>query len=346
MSTAGIVTYSRGPEGTLAGQWTHADLGGQLATERAWGGTPGTLESSYRVEIDAAGGQRLFEGTLTIARAGQAYGLTWSGHRLLPERAPARYTGIGVTGPGDTLVATFQEDQSPSRATLREVSDRIPGANGERFADAFRHGTLRVLLYAPRKTDPQEPHDQDEVYLVMKGSGTFVLAGVRRPFAEGDVLFVPATVAHRFEEFTDDLAVWVVFYGPAGGEVQGNPRPEIERANADFATAFGRGDAEAVARMYTEDGKLFPPNSPIVAGRAAIARFWKAAMGAGIKRVTLETAEVASLGVTAAETGVARLFGDNNVVLDDGKYVVIWQRIEGRWKLHRDCWNSSRQPQT
>jgi quercetin dioxygenase-like cupin family protein len=48
--------------------------------------------------------------------------------------------------------------------------------------------------------------------------GWFVNGGVRHRFAPGDFLFVPAGVEHRFEEFSDDLAVWVLFYGPEGGE--------------------------------------------------------------------------------------------------------------------------------
>ena len=35
----------------------------------------------------------------------------------------------------------------------------------------------------------------------------------------GDLLFVPARVPHRFDNFTDDLVVWVIFYGPEGGEI-------------------------------------------------------------------------------------------------------------------------------
>jgi hypothetical protein len=49
------------------------------------------------------------------------------------------------------------------------VWDKIPGPNGERYAEALSHGTLRVLLYAPRKTDTQEPHEQDEVWKRVAG---------------------------------------------------------------------------------------------------------------------------------------------------------------------------------
>jgi len=95
---------------------------------------------------------------------------------------------------------------------------RLPGKAGERFTLVFRHGTLEVELYAPRGGDPQQPHRRDEVYVVVKGSGSFLNGASRHPFGPGDVLFVPAGVTHRFEAFTDDLVVWVIFYGPDGGE--------------------------------------------------------------------------------------------------------------------------------
>jgi mannose-6-phosphate isomerase-like protein (cupin superfamily) len=110
------------------------------------------------------------------------------------------------------------------RANSSELLRRLPGPtsprwpDGERFVEAFRHGTLVVELYAPRGTDPQTPHDRDEVYFVISGSGDFVTDGKRSPCTAGDALFVAANVAHRFENFTVDFAAWVVFYGPAGGE--------------------------------------------------------------------------------------------------------------------------------
>ena len=97
---------------------------------------------------------------------------------------------------------------------------RLPGPDGERFAGLFRHGTLLVELYAPRGHDPQTPHARDEIYVVARGDGTFFDGSTRRPFAAGDLLFVAAGIPHRFEDFSDDLAVWVMFYGPEGGEQQ------------------------------------------------------------------------------------------------------------------------------
>ena len=102
--------------------------------------------------------------------------------------------------------------------TVSQGLARLPGSQGERFVELFRHGTLAVELYAPRGDDPQTPHTRDEVYVVVRGSGYFRNGSDRHRFSPGDVLFVPAGVPHRFEAFSDDLAVWVFFYGPEGGE--------------------------------------------------------------------------------------------------------------------------------
>jgi mannose-6-phosphate isomerase-like protein (cupin superfamily) len=108
----------------------------------------------------------------------------------------------------------------PWRATLADALALLPEGVGRRSAGLFTHGTLRVRLYAPRGFDPQEPHDQNEVYIIMSGQGTFRRGAETAPFAAGDVLFVPAQMAHRFEAFSDDFTAWVVFYGPPGGEAE------------------------------------------------------------------------------------------------------------------------------
>ena len=104
------------------------------------------------------------------------------------------------------------------RVSVAEALARLPGAGGERFAKVLARGSLVVEIYAPRGSDPQQPHTRDEVYVVFGGRGHFVNGAARHAFAPGDLLFVPAGVTHRFEDFTEDLVVWVIFYGPEGGE--------------------------------------------------------------------------------------------------------------------------------
>lgn len=97
------------------------------------------------------------------------------------------------------------------QGTAFEGLTRLPGPEGERFVELFRKGDVSIELYAPREADPQQPHDQDEIYVVVAGEGSFLAGEHRRPFGPGDALFVPAGMVHRFEDFTDDLVVWVVF---------------------------------------------------------------------------------------------------------------------------------------
>jgi len=82
----------------------------------------------------------------------------------------------------------------------------------------FSHGTMSVLVFTPRGRDYQTSHAQDELYIIMKGSGTLVIEDAPFAFAEGDALFVPAGKHHRFADFTPDLITWAIFWGPPGGE--------------------------------------------------------------------------------------------------------------------------------
>jgi mannose-6-phosphate isomerase-like protein (cupin superfamily) len=104
------------------------------------------------------------------------------------------------------------------RIKLDEAESLLPTPDGKRSATVFEHGTLQVKIYAPRGSDPQSPHTRDEIYVVARGEGWFVNGGRRHRFATHDVLFAKAGVRHRFEDFSEDFAVWVFFYGPEGGE--------------------------------------------------------------------------------------------------------------------------------
>ena len=107
----------------------------------------------------------------------------------------------------------------PRRVTVADALEALAKiTQGIPSAVCFEHGTLQVKMYRPAASDPQKPHPRDEIYVVARGSGWFVNGADRHPFQTGDVLFVPAGVAHRFEEFTADFSTWVMFYGPEGGE--------------------------------------------------------------------------------------------------------------------------------
>ena len=106
---------------------------------------------------------------------------------------------------------------SPTRVTL-EAARAAPIPPGARSAQLMKRGSMALRFYRPRGSDLQQPHEQDELYLVQSGIGTFVRNDERHPFGPGDVLFAAAGDIHRFEDFSDDFETWVVFYGPKGGE--------------------------------------------------------------------------------------------------------------------------------
>ncbi len=122
----------------------------------------------------------------------------------------------------------------------------------------------------------------------------------------------------------------------------GDVRAQIDKANAAFVAAFAKGDAAAIAAMYTTDAQAFPPNSDIVRGRAAIQKLWEGAMGMGVKSVKLQATEVESHGTMAHEVGTYAMIGADGKEIDHGKYIVIWKREGTAWKLHRDIWNTNR----
>ncbi len=104
-----------------------------------------------------------------------------------------------------------------SRLTVSNALRSLDG-HSEEYRELFSHGSMTVEIYKPDKVDRQQPHSRDELYVVASGSGYFVNGDSREKFETGEVLFVPARVEHRFEDFSADFSTWVIFFGPEGGE--------------------------------------------------------------------------------------------------------------------------------
>ncbi|HEV7330174.1 MAG TPA: cupin domain-containing protein [Flavisolibacter sp.] len=107
----------------------------------------------------------------------------------------------------------MEQHFSPERALLQ-----LRQEGNHPFTVLFQHGTLQIEYFAPHITDNQQPHEQDEIYIIISGAGLLVCDEKGYNCKSNDVLFVPAGAKHHFENFTDDFATWVIFYGPKGGE--------------------------------------------------------------------------------------------------------------------------------
>jgi len=117
-------------------------------------------------------------------------------------------------------------------------------------------------------------------------------------------------------------------------------RAAIEAGGQRLGAALTQRDFGAATALYTEDGMLLPPDSPMVRGRAAIGAFWEAAVAAlDLKSASLRTEEVISTGDIATEVGTATLTLPSGPA--EVKFIVVWKRgPDGAWRLHRDIWNN------
>ena len=127
-------------------------------------------------------------------------------------------------------------------------------------------------------------------------------------------------------------------------QAQQSVRTAIEANTRQFVEAFNKGDAAAVANMYTVEARVLPPNAEMVEGRANIQKFWNGAISAGFKMVSLETTHVETQGNLAVEVGRYTITtpGSGGVTTTDkGKYVVVWKREGQSWKLATDIFNTN-----
>jgi mannose-6-phosphate isomerase-like protein (cupin superfamily) len=102
--------------------------------------------------------------------------------------------------------------------SIEEAVQRLDKEVQNRFTVLMKHGTMSIEYYAPKNSDLQRPHQQDEIYIIASGNSIFFRDGESAQCKPGDILFVPAKMEHRFENFSDDFATWVIFYGKEGGE--------------------------------------------------------------------------------------------------------------------------------
>jgi uncharacterized protein (TIGR02246 family) len=121
-------------------------------------------------------------------------------------------------------------------------------------------------------------------------------------------------------------------------------RSDIEAANAQFTAAAAKGDGAGLAALYTADGQVLPVGSDPIKGAQAIQKFWQGALDSGIAEVALKTVDLFGRGPTATEVGQYELRDKAGKVLDHGKYIVVWRKEGGKWKLLRDMFSTNAPP--
>ena len=107
---------------------------------------------------------------------------------------------------------------SASNVSLTEAIEKLKGQKNASSVVLMQQGSMTLEYFAPQKIDTQTPHRQDELYVIVRGHGDFNRNGKTMQCKAGDVFFVPAGTVHSFQDFSDDFATWVIFYGKEGGE--------------------------------------------------------------------------------------------------------------------------------
>jgi ketosteroid isomerase-like protein len=119
-------------------------------------------------------------------------------------------------------------------------------------------------------------------------------------------------------------------------------RAAIESQALALHDATQRGDAAAIANLFTVDAKVgVSGTNGIVAGRAAIQNFWQAAVSGGMKGLSLKSDGLEGSGDLRVETGRYSVQNPNGVEVGTGNYLIVWKKEAGTWKVHRDYAHAS-----
>ena len=118
----------------------------------------------------------------------------------------------------------------------------------------------------------------------------------------------------------------------------------IQKMNQEFIKFFQGGDAAPMEKLYCSDAQLLPPGAPPITGVEQILGVWQTYMNAGLDKVDLTTVSAEKCGNKVIEQGTYTIWAGNNMIIDQGKYIVIWKKENGRLKIYRDITNSNNPP--
>ena len=102
--------------------------------------------------------------------------------------------------------------------TVEELLAKLPLPANEKWKEGvwdvepLKKGKVSLVFFAPRNTDYQTFHEEDEFYVIVRGRGGLIIGDDTFSCAAGDAFYVPAKTPHRFENFTEDFATWAIFF--------------------------------------------------------------------------------------------------------------------------------------
>jgi uncharacterized protein (TIGR02246 family) len=146
--------------------------------------------------------------------------------------------------------------------------------------------------------------------------------------------------------------LWLLLGGLSGlsrleAQAAASDSAAIHELARQFSAAYVRGDAGAMAELYTSDAAIFPERSEAITGREGIRRYWTLPPGRRITRHVVTPEHIKVDGQHAYDHGTFEIAGVRDGKSwgpSGGKYVVVWRREGGAWRIHLDIWNSGPEP--
>jgi len=119
----------------------------------------------------------------------------------------------------------------------------------------------------------------------------------------------------------------------------------IDSLNVVFGSMVSKGDSVGLASLYTSDAKLMVPNMPTASGRSSIQSAFAGLFAEmGTPGLTLTTSDIWGTEELITEVGTYTMTDKAGKQVDKGKYIDLWKMEDGKWKLHRDIFNSDLPP--
>ena len=116
----------------------------------------------------------------------------------------------------------------------------------------------------------------------------------------------------------------------------------IQNRIEQFSTFYIAKEYENLAQLYTIDGKIFPDKTGIIEGRDAIKKRWVLPQDRTVTSHIVTPVEIQVVGNTAYDYGYFEgqtTFSNGKSSRWNGKYVIVWKKVENEWKIYLDIWN-------
>ena len=137
------------------------------------------------------------------------------------------------------------------------------------------------------------------------------------------------------------LMMAMILFFSACAQAQKDISKEIQAQNDILTDAIINGDQETVMAYYNSQSTFLPPNGLSFMGVETISMVFNQMATMGVDKIVYKTKKADLHGKVAIEEGKYQLFAQGETLIDEGKYIVTWEKQGNYWIVLQDIWNSS-----